>query len=232
MEIKLLVEGGEMKPGPALSQKIGPLGLNLGKIISDVNKATADFKGIKVPVTLDINTKTKEIAVRVSTPPTSELLKKEFSIQKGSPQPNNIKVANASIEHLIKIAKVKQADMLVESFKAAVKSVVGSCNSLGILVESKEPKVIMEEIETGVYDSVIEKGDETPSEEKIEKLAKDFELVKKKQEAFIKELERKAEEKAAAAAGAAAGAVTAEGAIPAAGATAAAPTAKAEEKKK
>ncbi len=230
MEIKLLVEGGEMKPGPALSQKIGPLGLNLGKIISDVNKATADFKGIKVPVTLDINTKTKEVSVKVSTPPTSELLKKEFSIQKGSPQPNNIKVANASIEHLIKIAKIKQPDMLVESFKAAVKSVVGSCVSLGVLVESKEPKAVMEEIEQGVYDSVIEKGDETPSEEKLEKLAKDFELVKKKQEAFIKELERKAEEKAAAAAGAAAGA-PAEGAAPAAGPVAT-PAAKAEEKKK
>lgn len=225
MEIKLLVEGGEMKPGPSLSQKIGPLGLNLGKIISDVNKATTSFKGIKVPVTLDINTKTKDVSVKVSTPPTAELLKKEFAIQKGSPQPNNIKMANASIEHLIKIAKVKQPDMLVESFKAAVKSVVGSCASLGILIESKEPKLVMEEIDKGVYDSIIEKGDETPSEEKLEQLSKDFELVKKKQEAFIKELERKAEEKAAAAVGA----VPAEGA-PAAGA--AATPAKAEEKKK
>lgn len=230
MEIKLLVEGGEMKPGPSLSQKIGPLGLNLGKIISEVNKATSSFRGIKVPVTIDVNTKTKDFTVKVSTPPTSELLKKEFSIQKGSPQPNNIKVANASIEHLIKIAKIKQQDMLVESFKAAVKSVIGSCNSLGILVESKEPKIVIEEIEKGVYDNSIDKQDETPSEEKLEKLAKDFELVKKKQEAFIKELEKKAEEKAAAAAGAAAGAVTAEGATPVAGA--AATSAKAEEKKK
>lgn len=230
MEIKLLVEGGEMKPGPALSQKIGPLGLNLGKIISEVNKATSDFRGIKVPVTLNVNTKTKDFTVKVSTPPTSELLKKEFSIQKGSPQPNNIKTANVAIEQVIKIAKIKQPDMLVESFKAAVKSVIGSCNSLGILVESKEPKIVTEEIEKGVYDNLIDKQNETPDPEKLEKLAKDFELVKKKQEAFIKELEKKAEEKAAAAAGAAAGAVTAEGATPAAGA--AATPAKAEEKKK
>ncbi|MGB9707782.1 MAG: 50S ribosomal protein L11 [Candidatus Pacearchaeota archaeon] len=229
MEIKLLVEGGEMKPGPALSQKIGPLGLNLGKIISDVNRATADFKGIKVPITLNINTKTKEVSVKVSTPPTSELLKKEFAIQKGSPQPNNIKVANAAMEHIIKIAKIKQPDMLVDSFKAAVKSVVGSCNSIGILVESKEPKIVMEEIDKGIYNSIIDKGNEIPSKEKLEKLAKDFEIVKKKQEAFIKELEKKAEEKAAATARAAAGAVTAEGAAPSIGTTT---PAKAEEKKK
>lgn len=199
MEIKLLVEGGEMKPGPALSQKIGPLGLNLGKIISDVNKATASFKGIKVPVILDVNTKTKEVAVKVLTPPTSELLKKEFSLQKGSPQPNNIKVANAAIEHLIKIAKIKQQDMLVTDLKAAVKSVVGSCVSLGILVESKDPKIVIEEINKGVYDNEIKKGIEEPSKEKLAQLEKDFEIIKKKQEAFVKELEKKAEEKAAAA---------------------------------
>jgi len=223
MEIKLLVEGGEMKPGPALSQKIGPLGLNLGKIISEVNKATSGFKGIKVPVTLDINTKTKDFTVKVSTPPTSELLKKEFSIQKGSPQPNNIKVANAAMEHIIKIAKIKQPDMIVESFKAAVKSVVGSCNSLGILIEGKEPKTVLEEIEKGIYDDIIEKQIDQPSQEKLEKLAKEFEIVKKKQEAFIKELERKAEEKAAKGAGVAETKATE--------ATPAAP-AKAEEKKK
>lgn len=203
MEIKLLVEGGEMKPGPALSQRIGPLGLNLGKIISDVNRATASFKGIKVPVVLDVNTKTKEVAVKVLTPPISELLKKEFSLQKGSPQPNNIKVANAAIEHLIKVAKIKQQDMLVGDFKAAVKSVVGSCVSLGVLVESKDPKTVMEDIDKGVYDNEIKKGVEEPSKEKLAQLEKDFEIIKKKQEAFIKELEKKVEEKTVAAAGAA-----------------------------
>ena len=58
MQIKLLVDGGEMKPGPAIAQKIGPLGLNMGKIISDINTATKDFKGMKLPVELNINEKT------------------------------------------------------------------------------------------------------------------------------------------------------------------------------
>ena len=47
MQIKLLVEGGDMKPGPALSQKLGPLGVNMGKIISKINEATKDMKGLK-----------------------------------------------------------------------------------------------------------------------------------------------------------------------------------------
>ena len=36
MIIKLLVDGGEMKPGPVVAQKIGPLGMNMGKIIQEI----------------------------------------------------------------------------------------------------------------------------------------------------------------------------------------------------
>ena len=43
MNIKLLVEGGSMKPGPALSQKIGPMGINVNQVIEKVNEATKDF---------------------------------------------------------------------------------------------------------------------------------------------------------------------------------------------
>ena len=200
MQLKLLVDGGEMKPGPSVSQKLGPLGINLGKIISEVNKATTDFKGMKVPVTLEINTKTKDFTISVSTPPTSELLKKEFDLKKGSPQPDKIKMANAAIEQIIRIAKAKQQDMLINSFKAAVKSVVGSCLSIGILVESKNPNEILEEIDQGKYDKEIKEGKEEPSQEKLDKLASDFEQVQESQEALIEELEKKAEEKAAAAA--------------------------------
>ena len=72
MQIKLLVEGGNMQPGPSLSQKIGPLGLNANKIIQKVNEATKDFKGLKVPVELEVNVSTKEFEIQVFSPPVSE----------------------------------------------------------------------------------------------------------------------------------------------------------------
>ncbi|MEM1535892.1 MAG: 50S ribosomal protein L11 [Candidatus Pacearchaeota archaeon] len=190
MEIKLLVDAGEMKPGPALSQKLGPLGINIGKVIAEVNNATREFSGMKVPVVLEID-KAKNIKVKVLTPPTSELLKKEIGIEKGSPMPNKIKIANIPIELVIKIAKIKEKDMFVGNFKAAVKSVLGSCVSLGILVESKEPKEVIQEVDQGIYDDLIARKEEKASEEKIKKLAQDFEQVKKKQESLIKELEEK-----------------------------------------
>ena len=64
MKVKLIVEGGKMAPGPAVAQQLGPMGINLGKVIEDVNEATKSFAGIKVPVELDVNTKTKKLNIK------------------------------------------------------------------------------------------------------------------------------------------------------------------------
>lgn len=228
MEIRLLVDGGEMKPGPTLSQKIGPLGLNMGKLIGDVNKATAEFKGMKVPIIVDINTKTKDIKVTTLTPPTSELLKKEMSATVGSGRPNKLKIGNAPIELIIKVAKKKQKDMFVNDLKAAVISALGTCQSIGLVVESKDPKEVIQDVKAGRYDKEINSGKEDVSEEKLSELAKNFEKVKKVQDAFIKDLEKAAEEKAAAKATTA----TTAAAKPEAGKTAAPAAAAAPAKKK
>ncbi|MEM2956053.1 MAG: 50S ribosomal protein L11 [Candidatus Pacearchaeota archaeon] len=196
MIIKLLVEGGNMKPGPAIAQKIGPLGLNMGKIISDVNAATKNFEGIKVPVILDIDVKTKTFKVEVSSPPVSELLKKELGIEKGTGDSKKVKVANAAIEQIIKIAQTKRA--LEKDLKSAVKTVLGSCVSLGILVENKEPKEVIEEINKGFYDKEINQLKTIPDKEKLNRLKEYFEGIKKKQEELLKkEEEEKAKEAAA-----------------------------------
>lgn len=216
MIMKLLVDAGDMKPNPAISQKIGPLGLNLGKIIQDINKATAEFKGIKVPVALDIDTKTKNFKVEVSTPPTSELLKKEFGLEKGSGEPNNVKIANAAIEQVIAIAKTKQQAMLTDDFKKAVKNVLGTCVSLGILVENKNAKEISKEVDDGKYDESIKQQKTQVSPEKKSELESHFAKVKAKQDEMLK---KKAEEEAAKAAAAA----PAAGTVPAGTATAGAP---------
>ncbi|MEJ2268018.1 MAG: hypothetical protein P8X70_03005, partial [Nanoarchaeota archaeon] len=84
MKVKILAEGGAMKPGPALSQKLGPAGIPINKVIEQVNNATKEFKGLTVPVELDVDMGTKEFEVKVFSPPVSGLLKKELGIEKAS----------------------------------------------------------------------------------------------------------------------------------------------------
>ena len=202
MQVKLLDEGGDMKPGPVLSQKLGPAGININQVIQKVNEATKDFEGLKVPVELDIDVSTKEIEISVFSPPVSELLKKELGIEKGSGEQNKIQVANASIEQIISIAKAKLPNMLSKDLKAAVKTVVGSCVSLGILIENKPASEIEKEISEGKYDKEIREGRTETSVEKKTELDKYFSEVKDKQDELIKQEEaareaeaEKAEEK-------------------------------------
>ena len=187
MQVKLLVEGGNMKPGPVLSQKLGPAGININEVITKVNDSTKNFNGLKVPVELEIDTSTKEIIVNVFSPPVSELLKNELGIEKGSALQLKTKVANASIEQIISVAKTKLPNLLCKDLKSAVKVVVGSCVSLGVLIENKPAVEIEKEIDEGKYDKEINDEKTETSEEKKAELNKYFLEIKDKQEELIKQ---------------------------------------------
>lgn len=188
MIIKLLIDGGDMKPGPAIGQKLGPLGINIGQIVQEVNKATQNFKGLKVPVELDIG-KDKKFSVKVLSPPTTELIKKELGIDKASGEAKKTKVANASIEQIISVAKIKHANMLDNDFKSAVKSVVGSCVSAGILIENKEAKEIEKDIDAGEYNAEISEMKTETSPEKRKKLDNYFKETQEQQQLRLKKEE-------------------------------------------
>jgi large subunit ribosomal protein L11 len=187
MQIKLLVEGGAMEPGPALSQKLGPAGIPINQVIQKVNEATSSFKGLKVPVELDVNLKTKKFEIKIFSPPVSGLLKKELKIPKGSGEQQKIQVANASIEQIISVAKTKMQNLLCKDLKTAVKVVVGTCGTLGILVEDKLAKEVEAEIAEGKYDKEIAQEKTETSPEKRNKLDEYFKEVQKKQDIILKQ---------------------------------------------
>ena len=229
MQVKLIVDGGKMAPGPAVAQQLGPLGINIGKVISDVNEATKGFAGMKVPIELDVDPKSKTFKVKVFSPPVAELIKKEIAAEKGSGEPKKFKVGNISFERIISIAKTKMPNLLAKDMKKAVKLIVGSCVSLGVLIDSKEAKGVEKEIDSGVYDNEIKNEITEASEDKKKTLEQHFAIVKARQEKEKKALEeaKAAEEAAKAAAAAAAGTPVAgavPGAAPAAGAPAGAAT--------
>jgi large subunit ribosomal protein L11 len=187
-----------MKPGPALSQKLGPLGIPINIVIQKVDEATKSFNGLKVPVELNIDAATRDFEVKVFSPPVSELLKKELGIEKGSGAQKKIKVANASIEQIISLAKTKSQNLLCKDFKSAVKTIVGTCVSLGILIEDKPAVEIEKEIEEGRYDKEINAmKTETPADKK-KKLEEYFANIKKEQDKVLQQ-EQAAKESAEAA---------------------------------
>ncbi|HEV2138913.1 MAG TPA: 50S ribosomal protein L11 [Nitrososphaerales archaeon] len=151
--ISVLVMGGEASAGPPLGPALGPLGVNVLGIVNEINKQTGDFKGMRVPVKVEVDTETKKFEVFVGTPTTSALIAKESGTAKGSAKPNVDFVGELTMDKVVSIAKNKMSGSYASTLRSAVKEVVGSCVSMGIKVEGKDPREFMGEIERGKWDS-------------------------------------------------------------------------------
>ena len=150
-KLEVLVDGGKATPGPPLGPALGPMGVNVIQVVNAINEKTKAFTGMKVPVTLLVDSKTKSFEIKVGTPPTSALILKEIGLEKGSGSPKATKVGNLTVEQVQKIAEMKKDSMLAKDKKTRFKEVVGTCVSMGITVDGKDPKVIIKEIEKGQY---------------------------------------------------------------------------------
>ena len=192
--VEVLVEGGKATAAPPLGPALGPMGVNIGQVVSSINEKTKSFAGMKVPVKVIIDKDTKEFNIEIGTPPTSQLIKKEAGIEKGSSSQLGDKVADILIEQLIKIAKMKESSLLGKTLKDKVKEIVGTCNSMGVLVEGKPAAESIKDIDEGKFDKEIkEEKTELTAEEK-KKLDEEKKNLAEEMEKRRADLEAKAKE--------------------------------------
>lgn len=151
--VSALVTGGQASAGPPLGPALGPLGVNIMEIIQAINDKTKDFEGMKVPVTVNVNTKTKKWEVTVGIPSAAALLLKEAGVQKGSGTSGATWVGDIKVESIVKVAKAKLEKSYASSLKSVAKEIVGTCLPLGIKIEGKTPKEFTAEINAGKWDT-------------------------------------------------------------------------------
>ncbi len=184
--VDAMIEGGKASAAPPLGPALGPLGVNIGQIISDINKKTADFKGVQVPVKIVVD-EAKNVTITVGTPPASALVKQEAHIEKGSGSPETDLVADLKIEQVIKIAKMKQDNLSGRDMFAMVKEIAGTCNSMGVMIEGKRAVETIQDINSGQYDAEIKA-------EKTELSAEELRELEQKKQKLLADIEkRKAE---------------------------------------
>ncbi|HJJ46646.1 MAG TPA: 50S ribosomal protein L11 [Methanocorpusculum sp.] len=150
--VEVLVPGGRATAGPPLGPALGPLGVNVKAVVDDINKKTAEFNGMTVPVTVAVDDK-KNVTLTIGIPPTTALVMKEAGIEKGSGTPNTEKVGNLPLDAVIRIAKMKMEKMLSYNLKEAVKEVMGTCVSVGITIEGKSAKEVIAMVNAGEWDA-------------------------------------------------------------------------------
>ena len=192
--VETLVEGGKATAAPPLGPALGPTGVNIGLVIAEINKKTAELKGMQVPIKVMVDTVSKEFSIEVGTPPAAALIKKEAGIEKGSSNPLTDKVADLVIEQIIKIAKIKEDDLLGNDLKRKMKEIIGTCNSMGILVEGMPARDALRAIEAGKFDAEIKSGKTELSEEEKKHLAEEKQRLQEEIEKRRVEFEAKAKQ--------------------------------------
>lgn len=192
--VEALVEGGKASGGPPLGPALGPKGVNIGEVVAEINKKTADFKGMQVPVKVTIDTDTKEFKITIGTPPASALIKQEAQIPKGASNPLTEKYADLKIEQIMKIAKMKQSNLLgVDNF-SIVKEIIGTCQSMGILVEGKPAHETIEDINKGMFAEKIKSGKTELSADELKEQEEERHKLQEEIEKRREEFETKAKE--------------------------------------
>ena len=150
--IEALVEGGKATPGPPIGPALGPLGVNVGQIVAKINEKTAAFEGMKVPVKIIIDKKTKQFDSEVGSPPVSALIRKELGLDKGAKTAGTEVVGNLTIAQALELAKMKSSAMMAKGLKTAVKEVLGTCVSMGVTVDGRDAREVQREIDEGKHD--------------------------------------------------------------------------------
>ena len=152
--VELIVSGGQANAGPPLGPALGPLGVNIVAIVNKINEITKEYAGMKVPVKISVDTEDKTFEVTVGTPTASALIVAELKVEKGSGTPNTVKIGDLSMEQILKIAKIKGPQLLSPTVKKATKELLGTCVSLGVTVEGKDPREVQKDVDAGNYEQL------------------------------------------------------------------------------
>ncbi len=136
--VKLQVKGGQANPAPPIGPALGSKGVNIMEFCKQFNARTQDKIGKVLPVTLTVFTD-KSFEFVIKTPPAAIQLMDAAKQQKGSKEPNRVKVGKVTWAQVEEIAKDKMADLNCFTQESAMKMVAGTARSMGFTVEGTAP---------------------------------------------------------------------------------------------
>lgn len=131
--VKLQVTAGQANPAPPIGPALGQHGINIMEFCKQFNERTASQTGTVLPVIITVYAD-RSFSFITKTPPAAVLLKKAINIDKGSKEPNRLKVGEITKAQVEEIAKLKLKDLNARTVEAAVKVIEGTARSMGVKV--------------------------------------------------------------------------------------------------
>jgi len=132
--IKLQIPAGQANPSPPVGPALGQKGVNIMEFCKQFNAKTSADSGLIIPVVITVFVD-KSFTFITKTPPAAVLLKKNLNLDKGSPEPNKVKVSKVTRAQLQEIAEAKMVDLNANDIDHAISMIAGTARSMGITVE-------------------------------------------------------------------------------------------------
>lgn len=132
--IRLQIEAGKANPAPPIGPALAPHGINLMAFCKEYNARTSGKPGEILPAEISIYTDGSFTFI-LKTPPTPVLLRKAAGIDKGSAEPNRIKVGKVNRVQIREIAEVKMKDLNAIDIEGAMLQIEGTARNMGLVVE-------------------------------------------------------------------------------------------------
>jgi len=131
--VRLQIPAGKANPAPPIGTALGPQGVNIMAFCKEYNARTQDQVGMIIPAEITIY-EDRSFTFITKTPPVTDLLKKAAGVEKGSANPNRIKVGTIDRTTLREIAELKMKDLNVIDIEGAERMVEGTAQSMGITI--------------------------------------------------------------------------------------------------
>jgi large subunit ribosomal protein L11 len=132
--VKLQCPAGAANPSPPVGPALGQHGVNIMEFCKTFNARTQDKVGLIIPAVITVYAD-RSFTFELKTPPAAILLKKAAKVEKGSGEPNRVKVATVTKAQVREIAQLKLPDLNANDIDAAMLIIAGTARSMGIDVE-------------------------------------------------------------------------------------------------
>lgn len=133
-QVKVQAVGGKATPAPPLGPVLGQAGINIGEFVNQFNEQTRERMGEIVPVVINVYDD-RSFDFVCKTTPASRLVLKAIGKPKGSGKNLVSKAGDITRAQIREIAEAKMADLNAASVEAAMKSIEGTCKSMGVHVK-------------------------------------------------------------------------------------------------
>lgn len=135
--IKLQIPGGKANPSPPIGPALGQKGVNIMEFCKSFNAKTQKDTGVILPTIITVYSD-RSFSFITKTPPASYLLKDELKLKSGSHRPGHEVAGNVPKEVVGEVVKRKQADLTAATFEAGMRTIEGSCRSMGLKLNYKD----------------------------------------------------------------------------------------------